>query len=116
MWNAKFIEEGSPNVIWELLYDIWSFYKNRNRISKSPVKNVRKSIEKKEKYRIEYQSEDKFDESDTKFQENCIKLSRDRPNNYYTDIKIYNRALNNNSSLNDSKLINRTVSQSPTKE
>jgi hypothetical protein len=116
LWNAKFIEEGSPNVIWELLYDIWSFYKNRNRISKSPVKKNRKSIERKEKYRNDYVSEDKFDEAETKFKENCIKLNRDRPINYYTDIKIYNRAFNNNTSLNDSKLINRTVSQSPTKE
>ena len=28
LWDANLIEEGNHQVIWELLFDIWNFYKD----------------------------------------------------------------------------------------
>ena len=57
-----------------------------------------------------------MDDVAMKYEENCVKMKRDKLISHYSDSDKYKRAMNNRSSLNDSKIINRTFSNSQKKE
>lgn len=118
LWDASLIEDGNDIVIWELFFDIWSFYKNRHRKSISREKSLKQ--EQKSFENVSFTGNDNKRvlpkendyEFNTKYDENCIKLSRDKLFNQYTDFNKYKKAVRSQSKINDSKN-NRTISESP---
>ena len=95
LWDANLIEEGNHQVIWELLFDIWNFYTNRQRQSKEKrLKNqenfffkICKIIKKlliKEKTICKSTHEKKF-----------IKISRDRLIHHKSDFNKFKKTVNN---------------------
>ena len=92
LWDANLIEEGNHQVIWELLFDIWNFYTNRQRQSKEKTSKNQKKINKNNKNDTKsFNQREEYLQIDTKYEENCIKLSRDRLMNHYSDFNKFKK-------------------------